>query len=297
MTNWTYDASLSHVLTHEGGYTNNPHDPGGPTNFGITIYDARKYAAEYGWITGRRVTAVDVRAMPLWFAKKVYKAKYWDAQRCDDLPAGVDYAVFDYGVNSGIGRSKKVLQRAVGVKDDGVIGPATLAAVAARKPEAIIDFICAERLAFLKRLRTWPVFGKGWGRRVAEVRMLALDMAAHTAEHPADAVAKVKAKAAAAPPTPPIANVYGKGVVPLPTVAKAAVAHKDKIAAASTVGGGGFAVESWAWIHAHPIEACALAAGGVLIIGGAGYAIESAHRRAQEAPVVGITPVAPAKAA
>ena len=87
--------------------------------------------------------------------------------------------MFDYGVNSGIGRSKKVLQRVVGVKADGVLGPQTMRAVAAREPKAIVIAICDERLRFLKRLRTWPVFGKGWGRRVAQVKAVALAMAAN----------------------------------------------------------------------------------------------------------------------
>ena len=80
-------------------------------------------------------------------AKRIYRAKYWDAQRCDELPAGVDYAVFDYGVNSGIGRSKKVLQRVVGVTADGVLGPATMRAVGrARSEKHRSAAICDELL-------------------------------------------------------------------------------------------------------------------------------------------------------
>jgi predicted peptidoglycan binding protein len=77
---------------------------------------------------------------------------------CDDLPPGVDYIVFDYGVNSGIGRSGKVLQRLLGVPVDGVIGPQTLAAAKAADPSKLVDALCDERLAFLKSLKTWPVF-------------------------------------------------------------------------------------------------------------------------------------------
>ena len=159
----SYDAALTRVLAHEGGYSNHPADPGGPTNFGITIYDYRRYVKP-------DATAADVKAMKVEEAKRIYRAKYWDAQRCDELPAGVDYAVFDYGVNSGIGRSKKVLQRVVGVTADGVLGPQTMRAVARSDPKTVIIAICDERLRFLKALRTWPVFGKGWGRRVAEVK-------------------------------------------------------------------------------------------------------------------------------
>jgi lysozyme family protein len=104
----SYDDALKRVLVHEGGYSNHPSDPGGPTNWGITIHDARAH-----WKPD--ATAADVRAMPVAVAKQIYRSKYWDALRGDDLPAGVDYAVFDYGVNSGIGRAAKVLQRFVGV--------------------------------------------------------------------------------------------------------------------------------------------------------------------------------------
>ena len=170
----TYDEALRLVLRSEGGYTNHPSDPGGPTNFGITIHDYRRYIKASG-------TAADVKAMKVEQAGVIYKARYWDAQECDHLPAGVDYCIFDYGVNSGIGRSEKVLQRIVGAKVDGQIGVKTLKAVdiyiAAHGVEALIAAICDERLAFLKSLKTWPVFGAGWGRRVAEVRRAAMKMA------------------------------------------------------------------------------------------------------------------------
>jgi len=167
----SYDEALRLLLAHEGGYTDDAADPGGPTNFGITIADYRAYV-------NPKATAADVKAMPVGDAKAIYRSRYWDAQRCDDLPAGVDYAVFDYGVNSGIGRSGRVLRRELGLAaDSGAIGDAVI--VAARKADAraLIGTICDERLRFLQSLKTWAVFGKGWTRRVAEVRAAALDMA------------------------------------------------------------------------------------------------------------------------
>lgn len=107
----TYDDALRRLLVHEGGYSNHPSDPGGPTNFGITIADYRAYVKP-------DATADDVRNMTVDGAKRIYRKRYWDAQRCDELPAGVDYSVFDYGVNSGIGRSGKVLRRVVGLPDN-----------------------------------------------------------------------------------------------------------------------------------------------------------------------------------
>lgn len=188
MAKQSYDASLKHLLQHEGGYTDHPADPGGPTNFGITIFDYRKYVKP-------DATTADVGAMKVEEAERIYRTKYWDTQRCDELPAGVDYAVFDYGVNSGIGRSTKVLQRVVGVKADGVLGPQTMRAVARSDPRTIIVGICDERLRFLKRLRTWPVFGRGWERRVSEVRAVSLAMAAHAVTMPKTSQAPAPGKA------------------------------------------------------------------------------------------------------
>jgi lysozyme family protein len=163
---------LRRLLAHEGGYTNHPSDPGGPTNFGITIHDYRKYVKP-------AATAADVKAMTLDEAKRIYRTKYWDAQRCDDLPAGVDYAVFDYGVNSGIGRSGKVLRRCLKLADDSsAVTDAAIAAAAEADAKALAAAICDERLRFLQRLKTWDVFGKGWGRRVAEVKAHSLALAA-----------------------------------------------------------------------------------------------------------------------
>ncbi|OZA81765.1 MAG: hypothetical protein B7X76_08090, partial [Azorhizobium sp. 39-67-5] len=150
--------------------------------------------------------AADVRAMRLDEAKAIYRVKYWDAQRCDDLPAGVDDAVFDYGVNSGIGRSGKVLRRCLGLPDNtGVINEAVIAAARRADAGRLASAICDERLRFLKSLRTWPVFGKGWGRRVAEVKAFALQQAGRQSLAP--------------PVVERHAASIGKGVVP---VAKAA---------------------------------------------------------------------------
>lgn len=167
-----YDEALRRLLIHEGGYSNHPSDPGGPTNFGITIFDYRKYVKP-------DANAADVRAMKVAEAKAIYRAKYWDAQRCDELPAGVDYALFDYGVNSGIGRSGKVLRRVLDLSDaSSAVTDGVIACAKAADARQLIAVISDERLRFLQSLRTWPVFGAGWGRRVAEVRAAALAMSA-----------------------------------------------------------------------------------------------------------------------
>lgn len=148
-----YDACLAQVLKYEGGYSNHPSDPGGPTNWGITIHDARKY-----WRA--TATAEDVRKMPLTVAKDIYRKRYWNAVDGDNLHDGVDLAVFDYGVNSGIGRALPDFKP-----------------YRALDPVAAIKALCARRMRFLKALRTWPVFGKGWGPRVASVEAIGVKMA------------------------------------------------------------------------------------------------------------------------
>jgi|SRR5215510_2366228 len=166
----SYDEALARLLVHEGGFSNHPSDPGGPTNWGITIFDARAY-----W--KKDATAADVRDMPVEVAKDIYRSKYWGAMRCDELPAGIDYAAFDYGVNSGIGRSGRVLRRVIGLTGEtSAITDEVIATANRCNAAVVIDAICDERLAFLQGLRTWPTFGNGWGRRVREVRAAALAM-------------------------------------------------------------------------------------------------------------------------
>lgn len=212
----TYDDALARVLAHEGGYSNHPADPGGPTNFGITIADYRRYVKP-------RATAADVRAMTLAEAKAIYRSKYWEAMCCDELPAGVDYAIFDYGVNSGTSRAAKVLERIIGSQSaDGKLSAAELVLVGGSDAATLIAAICDERLAFLKGLKTWPVFGKGWERRVAEVRAGALAMA--------------KGSRRAKPgPTRRQEEASGKGVVPVNGVAQKASAGAVVLAGTAAV--------------------------------------------------------------
>ncbi len=127
------------------------------------------------WV-GHEVTKDDIRALTVADVAPLYKKKYWDKCRCDDLPHGVDFAVFDLAINSGTGRASKFLQTACGVAADGAIGPATLAAVAKMNPRELATKICERRLEFLQALPTWGTFGKGWGRRVAETEEIAFKM-------------------------------------------------------------------------------------------------------------------------
>jgi lysozyme family protein len=162
--------ALPLVLKHEGGFVNHPRDPGGATNKGITLANYRRYVKQDGSVD-------DLKAIRPDEVERVYKLFYWDAVKADLLPPGVDYAVFDFAVNSGPGRAIRFLQRVVGAVQDGAIGAATLAAVKATSHDRIINRLCDDRLSFLQGLSTWSTFGKGWGSRVAGVRAHALDMA------------------------------------------------------------------------------------------------------------------------
>jgi lysozyme family protein len=166
-----FESALKTVLHHEGGYVNHPADPGGMTNLGVT----KRVWEE--WV-GHEVDEKTMRGLTPAVVGPMYKAKYWDKIRGDDLPAGVDYAVFDAAVNSGPGRAAKWLQGCVGVEQDGGIGPKTLAAVAAMDPADLVEDYAKRRLSFLMDLKTWDTFGRGWGRRVAEVQTSATNMLA-----------------------------------------------------------------------------------------------------------------------
>lgn len=164
-----FGRALSCVLEDEGGFVNDPHDPGGATNKGITLATFRRYVA-------RSATVDDLKHLTVAQAAKVYRKQYWDAIKGDDLPDGVDYAVFDFAVNSGQSRAAKYLQTIVGVPADGKIGPQTLAAVKATDSTAIINMLCDRRLDFLQGLKTWPRYKNGWTDRVHGVREVALEM-------------------------------------------------------------------------------------------------------------------------
>lgn len=161
-----FESSLAAVLHHEGGYVNNPKDPGGMTNLGCTK------AVWEEWVK-HPVTEADMRALTPADVTPLYRAKFWDKVKGDDLPAGLDYAVFDAAINSGPGRAAKWLQEVVGVTADGAIGPGTMKAVLAVDPAELVSAYSFKRMNFLRGLSAWPTFGKGWGRRVTEVESTA----------------------------------------------------------------------------------------------------------------------------
>ena len=166
-----FESSLEKLLVHEGGFVNHPDDPGGMTNLGVTI----KVWEE--WV-GHPVAEKEMRNLTPLMVGPLYKRKYWDACHADELISGVDYCVFDVAVNSGVGRAVKLLQSCVGATPDGGYGSITSALVkkAEENPVKLIEDYCAKRLEFLQLLKAFPTFGKGWTRRVEEVKAEALKM-------------------------------------------------------------------------------------------------------------------------
>lgn len=165
--------SLAHVLVHEGGYVDHPLDPGGATNLGITRRTLAQWRGVSPWW---KLPKQEVRALTRKEAGQIYRTKYWEAVCGDELPSGLDYAMFDYAVNSGVARAVKDLQRAAGAQADGILGGMTLMAVSRHHPRTLIRRLIERRTSFLRRLRTWATFGRGWSNRINGVLSHALAM-------------------------------------------------------------------------------------------------------------------------
>ena len=150
-----FESLFNRLMEHEGGYVNHPSDPGGETMWGVT----KRVARAHGY-NG------PMRSLPKSTAQAIADKSYWQAVKGDELPRAVAWQVVDAAYNHGNRNAVKFLQRAVGVSDDGIIGPRTLAAVKAMDQNDIILRFNAERLDFYTRLSTWATFGRGWSRRI-----------------------------------------------------------------------------------------------------------------------------------
>lgn len=160
MTAGNFDVALRYVLGHEGGYVNHPDDPGGATNKGVTqvVYD--------NWRSRQGLAKQSVRKISDDEVSAIYRRQYWDVIGGDDLPSGVDYAVFDFAVNSGPARAARYLQKCIGAARDGLVGSETIAKASERDECDLIDQLCQERLKFVRGLKTYKTFGRGWERRI-----------------------------------------------------------------------------------------------------------------------------------
>jgi lysozyme family protein len=169
-----FDASFERVMKSEGGYVWDKDDAGGETNLGVT-------AGAWGAYLGRPLEPGEMKALTKETVKPFYRQMYWDKVKGDNLPAGVDYAIFDFAVNAGVSRAARFLQRAVGAVDDGVIGSGTLGKVAAADPQKILDSFADQKQRFYNGLATSPTqqkFLKGWLARVDQVQTAAESMLA-----------------------------------------------------------------------------------------------------------------------
>ena len=164
-----FDKCLTMLLKHEGGFVDHPKDPGGMTNLGVTkaVYDK--------WI-GRESSEAEMRALTQDDVAPIYKKNYWDRCKCDNLPSGADWSVFDWAVNSGTGRASKAMQKIVGAKQDGAIGPKTLQMIANEKAEFLVERMYDQRQSFYEKLNTFETFGRGWTRRNKETKETALEL-------------------------------------------------------------------------------------------------------------------------
>lgn len=149
----SFDSCFERLIGHEGGYVNDPRDPGGETKFGVC---KRSYPME------------DIAGMTLDRAKQIYRRDFWSPAGCDAVPDELRFDLFDTAVNSGVKTAIKMLQRAAGAFPDGVLGPNTLLHVTSMNPHRLMARFNGQRLDYLNDLPTWPAFGKGWTQRVAE---------------------------------------------------------------------------------------------------------------------------------
>lgn len=170
-----YNDSFENLIASEGGYVNNPKDPGGETNLGVT-------KAAWAAYLGRAVAPGEMKALTKEKVKPFYKTQYWDPMLCDLLPNGIDYLAFDFAVNAGVKQSAKFLQRACGAVDDGVMGPGTMGKLATMRPWELIDSISIQKRKFYNDIVTrkpdQKIFLEGWLRRVDKTQFTARSMLA-----------------------------------------------------------------------------------------------------------------------
>lgn len=164
-----FERCLDLLLKDEGGFVNNPSDPGGMTNLGVT---AKTWAA----FKGRNTSEKEMKALTHNDVAALYEHKYWDACSCDEMPSGIDYLVFDFAVNAGVGRSTKLLQRILGVPEDGSIGPVTLQNIDIADKLDLISRFSQAKVHYYEELPTFHEFGKGWLSRVETVKSRACAM-------------------------------------------------------------------------------------------------------------------------
>lgn len=153
----TFDEAFNLLLLHEGGFSNHAADPGGKTKYGITEAVAREEGYEG-----------DMKQLSLTIAQRIYRKNYWDAMRLDQCPPEVRFDLFDAAVNSGVRQATRWAQRILSLKDDGILGPATVQALNTCNRQKFLAKFNGQRLFFMTSLPGWASFSRGWARRIAE---------------------------------------------------------------------------------------------------------------------------------
>lgn len=161
---------VAFTLQAEGGFVNNPTDPGGATMEGVTLATYRNFCHD------QNLTVSDLKAITSKEVDAIYQQSYWNANNCDALPPGIDLVVFDFDVNAGNNRSAKILQATLGVSIDGIIGPHTTLVAHCTDPVKLINMLIAHQVSFYKTLKTFPTFGRGWVSRCEARQAVALGM-------------------------------------------------------------------------------------------------------------------------
>jgi lysozyme family protein len=266
-----FQRCLKWVLVIEGGYIDDPDDPGGATNQGVTqrVYD------DYRRSMGNKPQPV--RLMANHERDAIYRIRYWALIKADSLPPGVSLVVFDGAVHSGVSQSVKWLQRAVGVPADGVIGPQTLTAVRAfDNPGVLIERICGQRLMFLQALKTWKKYRNGWTKRVANVRTTAQQWALAMAAPEVAAIAGAEKKALLADAKAPPPKAPGDIAAGGGTMSAIITQATDQLTPLTSIP-----------FVAHAVTALTVA-GVVVAIGGIGYRAWANRRANQLADALGV---------
>ncbi len=148
-----FATAIDRVLGHEGGYVNDPADPGGETKWGISK---------------RSYPEIDIASLTRDQAAAIYNIDFWMPARCSALPDSVAYQALDFAINSGIRAAIMALQRACGAAPDGYVGPITLERLRSTSDHDLVCRLLAERLEFMTNLKNWPSAGRGWARRIAK---------------------------------------------------------------------------------------------------------------------------------
>lgn len=280
MTTEGFARSMPHILVYEGGKVDHPKDPGGRTNQGVIqrVYDS------YRRRTGQPTR--DVYQMTNTERDAIYKTQYWDAIRGNDLPAGIDFVVFDGAVNSGPKQSVKWLQRALGVQPDGVLGMVTMDALENyTNHDALVAAIIDRREAFLRALKTFPTFGKGWLARLASVEKTGQAWATGNEASkpifvPDGAAAKAPLEDAKVAPGKGVSDAATGGGLGAGGIAATLQTAQETLTPYSAAGG---------WIQT--VVVVLIIAGVVLTVGGFAYRWYASRKKAELADALDLQPV------